>query len=649
MLLGTQEEPEGQDPLPELAELPEHIDLLPVPPRLPPIEGLEDEEGPRTGQSSHAWLRTLIVALSIVLLVVLVVVLGVQGIHDGLRDRAVANRQTAQEHYELGLAHLEEGAYELAVAEFEFAARHHPSLPGLQSHLQEAKELARAQFSPTSETRQEAAAALYKQAETLYQTREWEQVVAVLDELRGIEAGYQSENVQDMLARSRFELGRVAVGEGRLEEAAAQFEAALALGGDPVIKQAAQEQVNLLNLYSVALRHWEHDWAATIQALKGLYALAPDYEDVKTRLHNAHIYYAQELAGQGNWCRASEEYDAAAQLFPLETTVDSRDEATFRCKTDAQPETPTPTAQPTVQPTTAAATQPEPQPTSAPSTPAPLALEGRIAFTSYDAVRLRYDVYSVDLAVGTASLLQENASHPAFSPDGEQLAFRNRNPSYLGLGVLNLSTNQVHELTDHVEDSTPCWSPDSSQIVFASSKESDRRWRIYVVSPQAVRAEGEEWTVGQMPAWSTDGSEIAYRGCDVHGNSCGVWVMTPGGFGMFLLSTGASDTSPAWSPDGSQVAYTTSRHGNWELYLVDTITGIETRLTENPATDVAPIWAPDGRAIAFLSDRGGAWAVYILSIRSGPGPGAPLAEATYVIATGDAYPDPANERLSWIP
>lgn len=264
-----------------------------------------------------------------------------------------------------------------------------------------------------------------------------------------------------------------------------------------------------------------------------------------------------------------------------------------------------------------------------------------IAFASYDAVRQCSDLYIVDLSEGNATLLRENASHPAFSPDGSQLAFRNRHPSHLGLGILSLDTNQVSELTAHAEDSSPYWSPDSSQIAFASDREGDRRWRIYVVSPQAVRAEGEEWVLGQMPAWSADGGEVAYHGCDLHGNSCGVWVMAPGGFGMYLLSTEASDTSPTWSPDGSQVAYTSSRHGNWELYAVNTRTGIETRLTEHPATDVAPAWAPNGTQIAFLSDREGAWAVYILSIETG--------QVQQVIATGDAYPEPVSERLSWAP
>lgn len=618
-----------------------------VPSELAPVESLERDPEFRLKRHPHSWLRTLIAALVAVLVVVLGITLGVQGVYDGLRDRAVANQASAEEHYQLGLARLESGNYELAVAEFELAMQLHPSLPGLQSRLLEAKQLALAQLSPTSEARQDAAAQLYQRGVALNNNRDWAQVVAVLDELQGIEPSYEQDNVTLMLSTAHYNLGMEALGYGQLEEAATHLQAVLDKEGDGALKEDAQEQLNLLSLYTVAMNHWERDWAAAIQALKGLHALAPDYLDVKTRLHNAHIFYAQEHAGLGDWCRASEEYAAAAALFPLETTVDSRDEAAFRCQATAEAPTPVSTGQPaaTATPATtpgppAVATTP-PQPAATATAPVVTQSQGRIAFTSYDATRQRYDVYIVDLSQGNATLVLENASHPALAPGGRRLAFRNRDPSHLGLGILDLGTQQVSELTAHVEDSTPTWSPDTTQMLFASNKEVDRRWRLYVISPDATRGEGRQWSFGEMPAWSPDGGEVAYHGCDAQGNNCGVWVMQSGGFDMFLLSTEASDTAPTWSPDGSQVAFPSARNGNWEIYAVDVTTGVETRLTEHRAADVAPAWSPNGKQLAFLSNRGGAWAVHILDLKSG--------QVRKVIATGDAYPEPSSERISWGP
>jgi tetratricopeptide (TPR) repeat protein len=612
--------------------------LLPVPTVLPSVEGLEQEEKQASRSRPRTWLWTFIAALVAVSLLVYVLVLGALGIYEGLKDRALENQRIAQEHYALGLAQLQAKEYEKAIGEFTLALRHDASLQEARDLLREAEELARAQATPTSETRRDAAELLYRQAVAHYESGTLEQAVVVLDELRGLDADYQRENVQTMLVTAHYQLGLNAVIQDRMNEAAGHFEAVLVL--DPENKDA-QDQLNLVHLYTAAMSNWDRDWSAAIQGLKGLYALAPGYKDVQARLHDAYTLRAEEHTTEGDWCQAADEYAAAVEVLPLEETVDLRDDARIRCQATAEAPTPTLTAQPrpTTRPTATAAAGAQPTPT--PTGPAVTAGSGRIAFTSYDAVRQRYDIYVVNLAQGDARLLRENAGQPAFSPGTSRLAFRNYDPMHLGLGIVDLRNSEYHELTDHVEDSTPAWSPDAEQMLFASNKHGDRKWRIYVISPDVQRGEGEEWAFGQMPAWSPDGSQIAYHGCDEHGDNCGLWLMQPGGFSPTRLTTDASDTAPAWSPDGKQIVFTSTRAGNWELYLVDVASGKVTRLTDHAAADVAPTWSPSGKQVAFLSNRGGGWAVHILDIKSG--------QVQEVIATGDAYPDPVSERLSWGP
>jgi tetratricopeptide (TPR) repeat protein len=614
-----------------------------VPAVLPPVEGLErDEHEP--GRRPRTWLWTLIAALVVGLLAAYVVGLGALGVYDGLKDRAVENRQIAQEHYSLGLTQLEAGNYELAVAEFELALRHDSNLPEVRTRLREAKELAKALVTPTSETRQDAAELLYRQAVAHYETGNLDQAVIVLDELRGLDADFRRENVQTMLVTAHYQLGLNAVIQDRMDEATTHFETVLAL--DPEYKDA-QDQLNLVHLYTAALNHWDVDWSATIQALKGLFALAPDYKDVQMRLHDAYGFLAQEYTSAGDWCQAADAYAAAVQVLPLERTVDQRDDARLRCQATAEAPTPTPTSQAVAKPTITASAAANATPSATPvagaaaTAPAVATVKGRIAFSSFDAVRRRHDIYILDLAQGSARLVQENASQPAFSPNGNRLAFHNLDPLHLGLGIMDLCQGTVSELTAHVEDSAPEWSPDGTQMVFASNKHGDRKWRIYAISPNDVRGEGEEWIYGDRPDWSRDGNRIAYHGCDQRGDNCGIWVIKPGGFSPSRLTTNANDTAPVWSPDGSRLAFISTRAGNWELYLADVATGRETRLTDNPAADVAPAWSPDGKQLAFLSNRGGGWAVYVLEVKTG--------QVKEVIATGDPYPDPVSERLSWLP
>ncbi len=609
---------------------------FPVPAQLPALEELDRQIEAEQRHRPRIWLWTLIAALVVVALVVYVLLLGGKGIYDGLRDRALENQQFAREHYEKGLVQLEAEQYELAIAEFELALRYDSSLVEAADRLQEAMEIVEAQGTPTSEARQGAARLLYAQAVDFYQLGNLAETVALLDELESLDPDYQRENVETMLSNAHYQLGLNAVVQNRLDDAISHFEAVLAIKpGD----KNAQDQLNLVDLYAAALKYWETDWSATIQALKGLYALAPDYKDVAARLRDAYVSRAESMAGNGRWCQAGDDYAAAVEILPLETIVDLRDDARIRCQATAEAPTPTPTSRATATPATGTASTAEPTPE--PTAPSLEPGEGRIAFTSYDAVRERYDIYVIDLEQEDARLLRANASQPAFSPGGRFLAFHNTDPEHLGLSVLNLASNTAGDVTTHVEDSSPTWSPDASQLVFASDKHGDRKWRIYVISPYEVRGEGEEWIMGQKPDWAPDGGRIAYHGCDAQGGSCGIWVMQPGGFNAAALSSHSSDTAPAWSPDGARVAFASTRAGNWELYLVEIATGHEQRLTDHSATDFSPTWSPDGKQIAFLSDRGGAWAVYILDVKSG--------QVQKLIATGDAYPDPFAETLSWIP
>jgi TolB protein len=85
------------------------------------------------------------------------------------------------------------------------------------------------------------------------------------------------------------------------------------------------------------------------------------------------------------------------------------------------------------------------------------------------------------------------------------------------------------------------------------------------------------------------------------------------------MTTPASGTAekqnylPAWSPDGSKIAFTSNRDGNPEIYVVNRDgTGMR-RLTNSPAIDVTPTWAPTGNQIAFTSERAGTPQIYIMN------------------------------------
>ena len=66
-------------------------------------------------------------------------------------------------------------------------------------------------------------------------------------------------------------------------------------------------------------------------------------------------------------------------------------------------------------------------------------------------------------------------------------------------------------------------------------------------------------------------------------------------------SNGVAERFPAWSPDGSQLAYWSDRSGEYELYVRPTLGGAERKLTSyGVGFRYQLYWSPDGRKIAFI-------------------------------------------------
>src|SRR3989449_588307 len=73
------------------------------------------------------------------------------------------------------------------------------------------------------------------------------------------------------------------------------------------------------------------------------------------------------------------------------------------------------------------------------------------------------------------------------------------------------------------------------------------------------------------------------------------------------------DTARAALAGAGQVVFSSTRDGNYEIYVANADGSGPSRLTNHPAEDRFPAWSPDGTRIAFVSDRDGNPEIYVMN------------------------------------
>ncbi len=118
------------------------------------------------------------------------------------------------------------------------------------------------------------------------------------------------------------------------------------------------------------------------------------------------------------------------------------------------------------------------------------------------------------------------------------------------------------------------------------------------------------------PAWSPDGSQLAYVSFEQKKPVVYVQSLTTGQRRAVANFLG-SNSAPAWSPDGKRLAVVLSKDGGSQIFLINTDGSGVTRLTQSSAIDTEPNFSPDGKLILFTSDRGGSPQIYGMSTSGG--------------------------------
>ena len=200
------------------------------------------------------------------------------------------------------------------------------------------------------------------------------------------------------------------------------------------------------------------------------------------------------------------------------------------------------------------------------------------------------EIYRVDVAGGAMTRLTTindpvpypatSFASPTFSPDGSRIAYVERSHTYV---------------------STGSWPPKAIPVytgaIFVTDLDGSHRTRL--TNTPAPEGSPTKWTDDdQFPAWSPDGTQIAFSSDQGSDYFPDLFVINADGTGRHQITDGTANAFfPAWSPDGAMIAW-----GGFNEFSFVAASDGTNKITLGDASN--PDWSSDGSLIAVSAGAG---------------------------------------------
>lgn len=217
----------------------------------------------------------------------------------------------------------------------------------------------------------------------------------------------------------------------------------------------------------------------------------------------------------------------------------------------------------------------------------------------------RYQVYEITLITSTLTQLthleQDSAFAPEASPDNTHIVFyANRDgeeyPESHNLWIAERDGSNATQITDRPGGAwDPVWSPDGTQILFAS--EQDGIPQLFIINADGTDARQVTHLTGIRGRndWSPDGATLStYIGSAWDRD---IYIFDTNGDNVRQLTDGFGNLAPSFSPDGRWIAFMSYRDHpqqdlGCEIYIIRVDGRDPRRLTDNDICDWQPRWGP---------------------------------------------------------